>query len=105
MFLVKPNFAMDALCHAIQHGFQHGEGPLVVDSDPQNERASLPMGLSKDADYWAIVRTVKRLDGSEGPDLDNFQLATSPENAANGVAVDLTTPGTGMQYVARKFAT
>jgi hypothetical protein len=69
-----PHFA------SIQHGLSQGEGPLEVCSP----NGSLPLGLAAGVPYWAIVL---------GP--DGFQLALSPKNAAEGVQVVITTPGTG----------
>lgn len=57
-----------------------GEGPLMV----RSLNGALPMGLDSSADYWAI-----RLSA------ENFRLATSKLNAESGVAVHLTTPGSG----------
>jgi hypothetical protein len=73
----------------VGHGFGdypgRSEGPLIVASD---DTGSLPMGLAVDTNYWSIPY---------GPDA--FQLATSKQNAANGVAIVVTTSGSGTQYI------
>lgn len=84
MFRVQWNFMSETWLVAIQHGMKTGDGPLEVMS-----LGTLPIGLvSHSAKYWAIVR-----------DADNFRLAASPENAAAGVEVVLTTPGVGVHLV------
>lgn len=95
---------------AQQHGLTTGDGPLVVRStmfrdypdgdDRDCDRgvstdSTLPMGLVEGVRYWAIVPLVQLLDGRMAPSGDKFLLAATQENAKNGVAVDLTTPGRG----------
>ena len=76
------------------HGLTNGEGPLVVGRmrvpevippgwmrNPlwTSDVGDLPGGLSEGVDYWAIVH-----------DADNFNLAASPEDAADGKVLVLT---------------
>jgi hypothetical protein len=85
----------DSTFQAIQHGWTTGDGPLMV----RNVDGSLPLGLSEGVDYWAIIPMTRRLDGSMAPSPDVFQLAASPRNALDRVAVAVTTPGTGYHLI------
>lgn len=70
------------------HGFLTGKGPIEV----SNSGGGLPGGLAASTLYWPIKI-----------DADTFKLATTRENAAAGVAIDITSNGTGTQTA--KYAT
>lgn len=72
----------DLLTTAAVHGLQQGDGPLQV----SNAGGALPTGLTAVTDYWVIYVSTTQ-----------FKLATSLNNADAGVAVDITTNGTGVQ--------
>lgn len=74
---------------AIDHGLVTAEYELMV----RGVTGQLPMGLDKHADYWPIVI-----------DPDNFRLATSKQNALDGVHVVITTPGTGYLLIGHRYA-
>jgi len=67
-----------------QHGFETGDGAENV----SNSGGALPGGLVAATPYYAI-----KIDD------DNFKLATSLTNAYLGVAIDITTNGTGTQTI------
>lgn len=73
-------FYDDPYIVALQHDLTTGDGPLFL--RPMN--GSLPMGLSEGTHYFAIV-----ING------DCFRFATSKQNALDGHAVHMTTPGSG----------
>lgn len=66
--------------HCPDHGWKTGDGPLFV----THPGGILPLGLSEKTRYWAIV---------SGPYLS---LALSPDNATDGLAVFLSSPGSGL---------
>ena len=70
------------------HRFETGDGPYRV----TNSGGALPAGLTVDTDYFVIA------DGS-----DTVKLATSTENAENGVHIDLTDVGSGTQTITGLF--
>lgn len=70
---------------ATDHGLLTGDGPVQV----SNSGGALPTGLAAVTNYWAIV-----------VDTNNVKLATSFTNAIAGIAIDLTTNGTGTQTLA-----
>lgn len=61
------------------HAFVTGKGPVVLATS-----GTLPAPLAVDTAYWPI-----RIDAN------TFYLATSRENAANGVRVNITDTGSG----------
>jgi hypothetical protein len=67
---------------AVGHDLEQGDGPFQV----TNSGGALPAGLTALTDYWVIVLNA-----------NTFQLASSLDNADAGVAVDITTNGTGTQ--------
>lgn len=69
------------ICTAVAHGLQTGDGPFQVSTT-----GVLPAGLVALTDYYVI-----RLSA------DTFKWATSRDNAMVGIAVDITTAGTGVQ--------
>lgn len=66
------------------HGFVTGKGPVLV----SNSGGALPTGLSASTWYWPI-----RIDAN------TFRLATTRANATYGVAVDISTNGSGTNSV------
>lgn len=66
------------------HGFTLGKGPVILSTSD-----TLPAGLEEDTLYWPIPINT-----------NTFYLATSRENAANGIRVDVTDTGTGTHTVA-----
>lgn len=80
-FVYTADSATDQL-HAVAHGLKNGDG--VVETS--NAGGGLPTGLLPATQYWAIF-----------VDADHFKLATSQANAIAGVAIDITTNGTGVQ--------
>lgn len=64
---------------ANSHGFVTGKGPVIVESS-----GTLPAPLAEDTPYWPI-----RIDAN------TFYLATSRENAARGVRIDIADTGSG----------
>jgi len=64
---------------ATGHGFVTGKGPVLVESS-----GTLPAPLAENTPYWPI-----RIND------DTFYLATSRENAAAGVRVDIADTGSG----------
>lgn len=72
------------------HGLATGDGPLQV----SNSGGALPSPLVAATNYYAIVT------GS-----NTFKLATSRLNALNGIAIDLTTNGTGTNSIVGVSAT
>jgi len=81
-FTFTANASTDALT-VVSHFLTTGMGPYHVTST-----GTLPGGLAVNLDYWPIVTTD-----------DEFQLATSQANALNGVAIDLTSTGTGTHTI------
>ena len=80
-----PTFTADSSTdelHAVAHGLKNGDGPVRV----SNSGGGLPTGLAAATDYWAIF-----------VDVDNIKLATTQANAIAGVAINITTNGTGTQ--------
>ncbi len=77
---------------ATAHGFKTGDGPYPV----SNSGGALPAGLAAATPYWII-----RVDDN------TFRLASSLNNAmaAEPVAVDITTDGTGTQTIGGITAT
>ncbi len=69
---------------ATAHGFVTGKGPVVV----TNSGGALPAGLTALMSYWPIKITN-----------DTFYLATSRENAVNGVHLLISGDGTGTQTI------
>jgi len=69
---------------SVGHGINTGDGPGLV----RNVNGSLPGGLVTLTDYWFI-----RVDA------DHLKVATSNANALAGTAVDITSNGTGTQYL------
>ncbi len=72
------------------HGLLNGDGPIQV----SNSGGALPAGLAAATNYWVIF-----------VDSANIKLATSYANAVAGVAIDLTTNGTGTQTLACTVST
>lgn len=72
------------------HGLQTGDGPLQV----SNSGGALPVPLVAATNYWAIRDSV-----------DKIKLSTTRERAINGIAIDLTTNGTGTNTIASVGAT
>lgn len=95
-FKVEPRRGRDSLFHAVSHRLVHGQGPLMVRSWAGGD---LPMGLAEGVDYWAIVPMSRRIDGSAGPNPDQFQLATSAANALAGIFVEITSLGSGFGLI------
>lgn len=69
---------------AVGHGLQTGDGPCWTSTS-----SALPAGLVPSTNYYIIRLTA-----------DTFQLATSAQNAQGGIAIDITTNGTGTQTLA-----
>ncbi|HET7505098.1 MAG TPA: hypothetical protein VFK02_28965 [Kofleriaceae bacterium] len=69
---------------SVAHGLKTGDGP----ASPVNFSGALPGGLTTGADYFVIK-----------VDADHFKLATSRANAADGIAVDLTSAGDGNNWL------
>lgn len=67
------------------HGLQTGDGPLQT----SNTGGALPSPLVAATNYWPIVI-----------DANTFKLATSLANAFAGVAINLTTNGSGTNTIA-----
>lgn len=72
------------VCTAVGHGQVTGNGVFQATST-----TSLPTGLSLSTNYWII-----RIDN------DTFKLAASYENAIAGVAIDITSIGSGTHTLA-----
>lgn len=80
-FTYTADAATDVLTK-VAHGLETGDGPLRT----TNSGGALPGGLAINTDYFAI-----RI----GP--DTFRVATSRANAVAGVAINITSNGTGTQ--------
>ncbi len=76
--------AGDDICTAAAHGLLTGDGPFRLTTSA----ADLPLNLLTGTDYWIIY-----LSSS------TFSLATTLENALNGVAVDIGDAGTGTHTI------
>lgn len=74
----------------VAHGLETGDGLVNV----SNAGGALPGGLAAATSYWAI-----RVDA------DTFKLATSLANAYAGVAIDITSDGTGTQTLSDTAST
>lgn len=61
------------------HGWVTGDGPIIIESDD-----TLPGGIVDGQFYWPIFVNAS-----------SIRLATSRENAANGVYIDITSAGVG----------
>lgn len=72
-----------------EHGLATGDGPYYIASDENN----LPGGLSKRRQYWII---------DENDWL--VKLALSEADANDGVAVDITSEGSGTVYLYKPYA-
>jgi len=72
------------------HGLETGDGPVRT----SNSGGALPAGLATATDYYVV-----KLDA------DHFRLATSRASAIAGVAVDITSNGTGTQTLQRQAGT
>lgn len=72
------------------HGLQTGDGPVRT----ANSGGALPGGLAATVDYWVIA-----------VDVDHLRLATSFANAIAGVAVDVTSNGSGLQVLRAQTST
>lgn len=70
----------DVLTTTVVHGYVTGRGPLQLMA-----ATTLPAPLAPLVNYWVIV-----------VDATHFRLATSLANATAGLAVDLTTDGSGV---------
>lgn len=79
-FIVVSTYPDRTVLRCDAHGLETGE-PVNVLADGHE----LPMGLTEGEIYWAIVL---------GP--DRLQLAHSLRDVVDGVAIFLTTPGTGV---------
>lgn len=84
-------------CAKIAHGLQTGDGPVRT----ANSGGALPGGLTAGTDYWIICNDT----AGDGPNL--FRLATSRVNALTGigVAIDITSNGTGTQTLQHQAGT
>lgn len=90
MALSFPSFAFTASSATdkltfTDHGLRTGDGPVQV----SNSGGALPTGLTAATDYWVIT-----------VDTSNIKLATSYLNAVAGVAIDLTSNGSGTNTLA-----
>lgn len=74
----------DETFHAVAHGLKQSDGPFQV----SNAGGALPAGLVGVTDYWVIL-----------VDADSFKLAASLDDADAGIAVAITTNGTGVQTI------
>lgn len=68
------------VCTKTSHGFKTGDGPFRV----SNSGGALPGGMSSTAFYWVIAI-----------DANTFKWSASRGGAIKGVALDLTSDGTG----------
>lgn len=82
-FVFTANAGTDQLTK-VAHGLVTGDGPAVV----RVLGGTLAAPLAALTEYWAI-----RVDAN------NIKLATSPANALGGIAIDLTTAGSGTQIL------
>lgn len=80
---VSSSVGEDWFAFAAPHGIATGTRVQVA-----NAGGGLPTGLAEDTDYYGIAQSATHL-----------QFATTAQNAADGVAIDLTTNGTGTQSV------
>jgi len=87
-FTFTADSATDEL-HAVAHGLETGDGAALV----SNAGGGLPAPLAAATDYYVIK-----------VDADNFKLATTLANAYAGVAIDITTNGTGVQTLSEKLS-
>lgn len=76
------------ICAVTAHGYQTGNAVQV-----SNSGGGLPAGLAAVTTYFVIV-----------VDANSFKLATTAANAIAGTAIDITTAGTGTQFVAKVYA-
>lgn len=88
-FTFTANSTSDQLT-AVGHPLQTGDGPVRA----ANAGGALPGGLAAATDYWVIF-----------VDINNFKLATSFANAMAGVAIDITTFGSGTQTLLSQSGT
>lgn len=84
-------------CTKTAHGLQTGDGPVRV----TNSGGALPSGLTAGTDYWIIC------NDTAGDGVDLFRLATSRVNSLSGIgiAVDITSNGTGTQTLQHQVGT
>lgn len=83
-FTFTADSGTDVLTTSSAHGKATGDGPICV----RNVGGALPTGLSALTDYWLIVTGASTV-----------KLATSSANALLGTAINLTTNGTGTNYL------
>lgn len=83
-FTFTADSGTDVLTTSSAHGKATGDGPVCV----RNVGGALPSGLSALTDYWLIVTGASTV-----------KLATSSANALLGTAIDITTNGTGTNYL------
>lgn len=76
--------ADNELDFAAPHGLSTGDGPIRL----TNTGGALPAGLALATDYFVIA-----------VDADSISLATSRDNALEGVEVDITGAGSGTHFV------
>ena len=72
----------------VAHGLSTGDGPFSVATDD-----ALPTGLVAATPYWVVVTAA-----------NTFRMASSYQNAIDGVYIDLTTNGSGANTITRYAA-
>lgn len=77
------------VCTATGHGLLTGDGPL-----PLSTSGALPGGLTTSAPVYAIKI-----------DADTFKVAASREDAIKGIAIDITSTGTGTHTISDNAST